>query len=152
MVASILAPGNPGMRLTAPASAAGILAVCLSGQSFAELNMQKPTIIDLLTKAVASACAPVGIRKSDIVASSRGLSIPSVGIVMTLKLSEESDKKRVWHAVEHFSIQAFGDEDERKAVRVLFEVPLGSEWRAARLLAMGIAERKIDAAIDAATG
>ncbi|NTF17394.1 hypothetical protein G6L37_03075 [Agrobacterium rubi] len=114
--------------------------------------MQKPTIIDVLLKAVSSACSPIGIKKSDIVQSARGLSIPSVGIVLTLKLSEGSEKIRVWHAVEHFSILSFGDEEERKAVRILFEVPMGSEWRAAKMLAMTIAERRINAAIDEATG
>lgn len=114
--------------------------------------MQKPTIIDLLAKAVAAACAPIGIKKSDIVGSSRGISIPSAGVVMTLKLSEGADGSRGWHTVQHFSILPFGDEDERKAVKVLFEVPLGGEWRAAKLLAMHIAEQRINTAIDAATG
>lgn len=111
--------------------------------------MQKPTIIEQLTKAVSAACAPVGIKKAEIVVSPRGIAIPSCGIVMTLKLMESV---RVWNAVEHFSILSFGGDEERKAVKILFEVPLGSEWQAAKLLAMNIAERRINAAIDAATG
>jgi hypothetical protein len=111
--------------------------------------MQKPTIIDQLTKAVSAACAPVGIRHTDIVVSPRGLAIPSCGIVMTLKLVDSS---RVWNAVEHFSILNYGGDEERKAVKILFEVPLGSEWQAAKMLAMNIAERRVNAAIDAATG
>lgn len=113
--------------------------------------MQKPTVIDMLTKAVATACAPIGIKKPDILPSARGISIPSSGIVMTLKLSESAGSPRVWHAVQHFSVMAFGDDEERKATKILFEVPLGSEWRAAKLLAMHIAEQKIDSAIDEAT-
>jgi hypothetical protein len=115
----------------------------------AEIPMQKPTIIEQLTKAVSAACAPVGIKKAEIVVSPRGIAIPSCGIVMTLKLMESV---RVWNAVEHFSILSFGGDEERKAVKILFEVPLGSEWQAAKLLAMNIAERRINAAIDAATG
>lgn len=122
--------------------------------------MQKPTIIDQLHKAVAAACAPIGIRKTDIIPSARGLSIPSHGIVMTLKLSGDTektrspdpDKGRVWHVVEHFSILPFGEDEERKAVRILFEAPFGSEWTAAKRLAMTLAERRIDTAIDAAIG
>jgi hypothetical protein len=113
--------------------------------------MQKTTIIDHLVKAVSAACAPIGIKKTDIVASPRGLAIPSCGIVLTLKLSDDREKSRVWSAVEHFSILNMGAEDERKAVRGLFEVPLGGEWQVAKMLATILAERRINAAIDAAT-
>jgi hypothetical protein len=111
--------------------------------------MQKPTMIDQLVKAVIAACAPIGIKKNDIVVSARGIAIPSCGIVMTLKLV---DSHRVWNAAEHFSILGIDGDEERKAVKILFEVPFGSEWQAAKRLAMNIAERRINAAIDAATG
>jgi hypothetical protein len=117
-------------------------------KSLPRFQMQKPTIIDQLTNAVSAACAPVGIRKGDISTSPRGLAIPSCGIVMTLKLV---DSNRVWNAVEHLSILSFGGDDERKTVKAIFEVPFGSEWQAARKLAMYIAEKRINAAIDAAT-
>lgn len=118
---------------------------------FVEFPMQKTTIIDQLVKAVSAACAPIGIKKTDIVPSPRGLSIPSCGIVLTLQLPEDGEKVRVWSAVEHFTITNFGSDDEKKAVRGLFEVPLGGEWRVAKMLATILAERRINAAIDAAT-
>lgn len=112
--------------------------------------MPKPTIIDQLYKAVTAACDPIGIKKTEILTSPRGISMPGLGIVVTLKLSDDKDKGRVWSAVEHFSIIPLGSDDVRKGVRVLFEIQMGKEWQVARHLALTIAQRRVDAAIDAA--
>lgn len=113
--------------------------------------MMKPTIIDQLQKAVTAACEPIGVKKSDIISSPRGISMPGLGIVVTLKLSDDKEKTRVWSAVEHFSIIPLGSDEVRKGLRIIFEIQMGKEWQVARQLALIIAQRRVDAAIDAAT-
>ena len=108
--------------------------------------MAKTTIIERLMRSVTVAVGAIGLKGADVVSSARGLSIPSVGI--TVALVESRDKGRVWSATEYFSILGADDFEERRTSRVLFEVPLGQEWRVGRALAMKLAERRIDAAID----
>lgn len=110
--------------------------------------MAKTTVIDRLTRAVSVAVGAIGFRQSDVIASARGVSIPSAGI--NVILVEGRERGRVWSATEYFSILGADDFEERKTSRVLFEIPLGQEWRVGRSLAMKLAERRIDAAIDEA--
>lgn len=98
-------------------------------------------------KAVTAACAPLGIKKHEVVVSGRGISIPSCGISVT---GELSDGVRVWRAVSRMHVASVTGDSDRTVSAVLFEEPFEREWQVARRIALYVAEVRIDAAIDEA--
>lgn len=102
-----------------------------------------------IVRAVAAACAPLGIKRHEIVASGRSIRIPSCGLSVTAELS---NGVRVWRATSRMQVASVTGEGERTVATVLFEEPFEREWQVARRIAMQIAESRIDAAIDEACG
>jgi hypothetical protein len=100
-----------------------------------------------IVRAVAAACAPLGIKKHEIVASARSIAIPSCGIAVSAELS---DGMRVWRASRNMQVASVTGEGERSVSTVLFEEPFERELQVARQIALQIAEFRIDAAIDEA--
>lgn len=99
--------------------------------------------------AVAAACAPLGVKRHEIVVSGRTIAIPSCGISVTAELSEGV---RVWRATSRMQVASVTGDGERTLSAVLFEEPFEREWQVARRIALRIAETRIDAAIDEAAG
>lgn len=110
---------------------------------------QVPTPVQRFSKAVAAACAPLGIKSHEIMVSARGISIPVAGLTVTADLSNGA---RVWRGVNRMQVLSVTDDVERAITTVLFEEPFEREWQVARRIAVHIAESRIDAAIDAAAG
>jgi len=99
------------------------------------------------TNAVAVACAPLGVKRHEIKATARGISIPSAGVSVSAELS---DGVRVWRAVSRMTVRSAAGGEDRAISAVLFEEPFEREWQVARRMALYLAEIRIDAAIDAA--
>lgn len=108
---------------------------------------KKNGIIENLAKAVAAACAPLGIKPADVLPTPTGIVVPTVGITVSAELV---NNKRMWTATETFSVVSLDGDDERLQRRTLFQEPLDKEWQLARRLALLVATRRIDAAIDEA--
>lgn len=110
--------------------------------------MAQPTNpMQRFAKAVAAACSPLGIKPHEVVATGRGIAIPSAGVSVTAELSEGV---RVWRAASRMVVRSVSGGDDRTISAVLFEEPFEREWQVARRMALHLAEVRIDAAIDEA--
>lgn len=106
-----------------------------------------PNPVQRISRAVAAACAPLGIKKHEIQVTGRGISIPVADLAVTADLSNGA---RVWRAVSKMTVHSVRGEADRTIAMILFEEPFEREWQVARRIAMHIAQTRIDAAIDEA--
>jgi hypothetical protein len=112
------------------------------------MKNKKNGIVDNLAHAVAAACGPLGVKIEHVELTPLGIVVPILGVSVTAELVD--NKKRVWSATETFAIASLDGDDERLQTRTIFQEPLDKHWQIARRLALLVATRKIDAAIDAA--
>lgn len=101
----------------------------------------------MLAKAVAVACAPLGVKADKITPTEKGIEIPQAGMAVTLALSSG---QRVWRAVAKYQIHPVNEGDVSEAEIVLFAESFENIWGVAKKVAMHLAETRIDAAIDRA--
>lgn len=99
-----------------------------------------------MAERILVAGTPLGLAKSDIVLTTRSLSIPEAGVHLSVVAD---DGNRKWRANLNEFIQPLENGGQKAVSTILFEEELGREWFIAQRLVMRIAESRIDAAIDA---
>jgi hypothetical protein len=98
-----------------------------------------------MAERLVVAGAPLGLTRSDLVLTTRSLSIPEAGVHLSVVAD---DGTRRWRALINEFIRPLEDGGQKAVSTILFEEPLGREWLIARRLVMKIAEGRIEAAID----
>lgn len=96
-------------------------------------------------KALQAACSVLGLPPGAVQINGSALVIPSENIAITPELSGST---RVWLVTTTFTVGSIDGLTDREITNVLFEEPLNNIWAVSRKVALYLAERNIDIAIE----
>lgn len=96
-------------------------------------------------KTLAAACSVLGLPAEAVQINGSALLIPSENIAITPELSGNT---RVWLVTTTFKVGSIDGLTDREITNVLFEEPLNDIWAVARRVALYLAERNINIAIE----
>lgn len=96
-------------------------------------------------KVMTAACVAIGLRSDAVKINGSSLIIPTENIVIAPELSGDS---RVWRVTTTFKISSIDGINEREVTNILFEEPLQDFLTVSKRVALYLAGRKIDIAIE----
>lgn len=96
-------------------------------------------------KTLAAACSVLGLPSEAVQINGSALLIPSENIAITPELSGNN---RVWLVTTTFKVGSIDGLSDREITNVLFEEPLSDIWAVSRRVALYLAERNINIAIE----
>ncbi|WP_315922955.1 hypothetical protein [Mesorhizobium sp. SP-1A] len=96
-------------------------------------------------RTLAAACSVLGLPAEAVQINGSALLIPSENIAITPELSGNT---RVWLVTTTFKVGSIDGLTDREITNVLFEEPLNDIWAVARRVALYLAERNINIAIE----
>lgn len=105
----------------------------------------KNLTMDRFRQCLVAACSVVGIPSEAIQVHGSAIVIPTENIAITPELS---GNVRVWLVTTTFTVGSMDGNSDREITNVLFEEPLNSIWTVSKRVALYLAERNIDVAIE----
>lgn len=107
----------------------------------------KNNMMEQFHKTLVAACSAVGVPEEAIVMHGAAIVIPSENITITPGLSGVN-RVRVWQITTTFTVSSIDGVSEHEVRNLIFEEPLSAFWTVSKRVALYLAEKYIENAIE----